>query len=110
MTRICSQRSLEERRKAPLERRPHSDRLVDEGRLRDYAEAAEALGLTRARVMNLVLLAPEIQERIAVGGHALSERSLRRVCAEAEWRKQVETVREEESDAKPVSISRAVAA
>ena len=52
----------------------HIDRLVEEGRLRDYAEAAGVLGLTRARVtqvMNLMLLAPEIQD--AVVGEPPSE-------------------------------------
>ena len=52
---------------------------------------ARTFGLTRARVtqiMNLLLLAPEIQERIAVGKLAISERDLRRVSAEPEWSKQ----------------------
>ena len=72
----------------------HIDRLVDDGRLRDYAEAADILGLTRARltqVMNLVLLAPEIQEAV-VGEGAMSERDLRRLSAEQDWGVQVSII------------------
>ena len=68
------------------------ERLVEAGELESYATAARALGLTRARlaqVMKLVLLAPKIQERILLGDNLqTSERSLRAVVAEPEWRKQ----------------------
>ena len=43
------------------------DRLIRAGELRDLADAARAMGLTRARVTqiaNLLLLAPAIQEAI----------------------------------------------
>ena len=66
----------------------HIARQIDEGAIPDYATAAQALGLTRARltqVMNLLLLAPEVQERIAVGEISVSERDLRRVSAEPDW-------------------------
>jgi hypothetical protein len=65
----------------------HIDRLVEDGTIPDYAAAARTLGLTRARltqVMNLLLLAPEIQERVLTG-ELWTERSLRDVVAEAEW-------------------------
>ena len=42
----------------------HVEWLIEDGELEDYADAARALGLTRARltqVMNLLLLAPKIQ-------------------------------------------------
>jgi hypothetical protein len=69
----------------------HVERQIEEGAIPDYASAAAALGITRARlsqVMSLLLLAPEIQARIALGEIAVSERDLRRVSAEPEWDRQ----------------------
>ena len=69
----------------------HIERLVEQGKLASYAAAAEALGLTRARltqVMNLLLLAPEVQEQILAGELTATERALRKVSAEAEWGRQ----------------------
>ena len=69
----------------------HVERLVEAGDLAGYAEAARALGITRARltqVMNLLLLAPEIQEQILTGTLCLSERRLRVVVAETYWEQQ----------------------
>ena len=69
----------------------HIERRIDDGTIPGYAAAARALGLTRARltqVMNLLLLAPEIQERIAVGELVLTERALRRVVGEPDWEEQ----------------------
>ncbi len=66
----------------------HVERLVEAGELTGYAEAARVLELTRARltqVMNLLLLAPAVQERIALGNLALTERALRRVVGEPAW-------------------------
>ena len=60
----------------------HVDRLVEAGDLPDYAAAARALGVTRARLSQLqalLLLAPEIQERVLVGELGESERGLRRM-------------------------------
>ena len=63
----------------------------------DLAHAASALGLTRARItqiMNLLLLAPEIQEEIfdlppaTNGRDPVSERLLRPIAAEPDWEKQ----------------------
>ena len=73
----------------------HIERQIDDGAIPDYAAAARALGLTRARitqVMNLLLLAPEVQERVLVGELALSERDLRRATAEPDWSKQLDLV------------------
>jgi hypothetical protein len=70
----------------------HVERQIEEGAIPDYASAAAALGITRARlsqVMSLLLLAPSIQARIALGEIAASERDLRRVSAEPEWARQV---------------------
>ncbi len=57
----------------------------------DYSTASRSLGLTHARrpqIMSMVLLAPEIQERVLVGelrGSAVTGRSLRRDVREAHW-------------------------
>ena len=61
--------------------------LVDRGDVRDYADLARLGYVSRARltqIMNLLLLAPDIQEGVlfGMGGH---ERSLRTVCAAAYW-------------------------
>lgn len=69
----------------------HVERLVEAGEIDSYAEAARALGLTRARltqVMNLLLLAPEVQERVLTGELRATERALRGVVGEAEWGRQ----------------------
>ena len=69
----------------------HINSLLDAGDLASYSEAATVLELTRARltqVMNLLLLAPEVQERIALGELRVSERGLRRVVAEPVWETQ----------------------
>ncbi len=69
----------------------HVERLIEAGELESYSAAADALGLTRARltqVMNLLLLAPKIQEGIATGELVLTERALRRVLADPVWDQQ----------------------
>ena len=74
------------------------DAMIQAGELHDLAHAARACGVTRPRVtqiMNLLLLAPEIQEAIldlppvTKGREPISERSLRVVVAEFEWREQI---------------------
>lgn len=60
-------------------------RRVDAGEFADYADMARALGFTRARItqiMDLLLLAPDIQEEILhleimPGAQPISERALR---------------------------------
>lgn len=69
----------------------HIERLVDDGVLADYAAAARKLGLTSARmtqVMNLLLLAPGIQESLLVGGRNTRERFVRAALRYAEWNHQ----------------------
>ncbi len=66
------------------------DRLIEDGTIKDYAEAARLLGITRARmtqVMNLLTLSPQLQERVLTGDIALSERALRAVAGEAVWKR-----------------------
>lgn len=86
------------------------DDLVRSGEVADFAEIAELGQVTRARVsqiVNLLNLAPEIQEAILfhppVAGErdAVSERAVRVIAAEADWGVQREmwrTFRAEASD------------
>ena len=75
------------------------DGMIRAGELRDLADAARALGLSRARVTQLsalLLLAPEIQEAIfdlppvMNGRDPVSERQLRPIVAEPNWDQQLE--------------------
>ncbi len=62
----------------------HIERLIDSGDLRDYSHAAQVLGVTRARlsqIMDLLGLAVEKQEAILVGQGGGSERSIRSTVA-----------------------------
>ncbi len=70
----------------------HVERQIEAGGIDDYSAAAAALGVTRARlsqIASLLLLAPEIQERILAGKLRVSERDLRCVAAEPDWSKQI---------------------
>ena len=73
------------------------DAKIRAGELDDMAHAAKVCGVTRPRVtqiMNLLLLAPEIQEAIldmppvTTGRDPVTERTLRPIVAKAEWTKQ----------------------
>ena len=72
------------------------DDLLREGLVRDYAELARLGQVTRARmtqIMNLLWLAPDLQERIlflegARAGRDLNERSLRPVLKTFRWDEQ----------------------
>jgi hypothetical protein len=68
--------------------------LVRSGQVRDYSELARLGHVTRARItqiMNLLLLAPDIQEellflpRIERGRDVLVQRKLQAIAAEADW-------------------------
>ena len=71
-------------------------RAIERGDYADRADLARQFGLTRARVtqlLNLTLLAPDIQEEVlrleAVDGvQPTSERALRGVVAAVEWAEQ----------------------
>ena len=74
------------------------DEMVRDGEITDYAEAARRLDLTRARmtqVMNLLLLAPAIQEvlldlpLVTNGRDPVTERQLRPIAAEPDWNRQL---------------------
>jgi len=58
----------------------HIERLIERGELRDYAHAAQRLGITRARmtqVMNLFLLPIAEQEDLILGRSARTEHAMR---------------------------------
>jgi hypothetical protein len=64
--------------------------MVDRGDVRDYADLARLGCVTGARltqIMNLLLLAPDLQERLLFGTSpvSISERIVRAVCTQVEW-------------------------
>lgn len=76
----------------------HVERKIRDGEFRDYAHAAEVLGMTRARISqisSLTLLTPSIQEAIldlplvTNGRDTVTERQLRLLVAEPYWQKQL---------------------
>jgi hypothetical protein len=68
--------------------------MVDRGEVRDYADLARLGYVTRARltqIMNLLLLAPEIQETLLnpeFVGPQIHERHLREIASLVAWRDQ----------------------
>ena len=73
------------------------DGMIRAGEIKDWAEAARLVGVTRARmtqIANLLLLAPHIQESllavspVVTGDDQVSERALRSVVSEATWEHQ----------------------
>lgn len=73
------------------------EELVRRGDVTDYADLARLGHVTRARmtqIMNLLNLAPSIQEEILFlprtvrGCDAIGERHLRSICIVADWKKQ----------------------
>lgn len=71
-------------------------RLIDSREVADRATLAEQLGLTRARltqILDLLLLAPDIQEDVLLcvapsGGRQVTERLLRRAANRPSWTSQ----------------------
>lgn len=69
---------------------------IESGEFKDYAEVARHHELTRARltqIMNLLLLAPDIQEEILAmeaepGRETISARDLRKVLRSMDWGEQ----------------------
>jgi hypothetical protein len=86
------------------------EKLVQAGDVRDYADLARLSGVTRARItqiMNLLHLAPEIQDEILhlprtlEGRDRVTERHLRKIVALANWAEQ-RTLWREFSNALPL--------
>ncbi len=80
----------------------HCQELVRRGEVADYADLARLGHVTRARmtqIMNLLNLAPDIQEEILFlppttkGRDPIGERDLRPIAAEADWQEQRKTWR-----------------
>ena len=68
------------------------ERLVEEGAVASYADAARQLGVSRARmsqIQNLLNLPPRLQEGLLLGRIDLSERRMRRLVGTAEWRREL---------------------
>ena len=75
----------------------HFQKLLDDGWVSDYADIAKLAGVSRARVsqiMDLLLLAPSIQEKMLLRYQILpteitfSERKLRTISRILQWDKQ----------------------
>ena len=73
------------------------DGMIGWGEIKNLSDASRRLGVTRARmtqIMNLLLLAPEIQEMILdlrpirSRRDPISERALRKLAAEPHWESQ----------------------
>jgi len=72
----------------------HLQAAIDQGHCRDRADLARTLDLTRARItqlLDLILLAPDIQEELLFleavdGAEPLSPRALRPIARRATWR------------------------
>ena len=73
------------------------EKLIRDGEVRDYADLARLGHVTRARltqIMNLLNLAPDIQEEIlglpavTAGDDPIRERQLRPIMATPDWNKQ----------------------
>jgi hypothetical protein len=77
--------------------------IIDRGEVRDYSDVARLGYVSRARVsqiMNLLLLAPDIQEYVLLGLESqascseVSEHELRHVASIVHWPDQRERVRD----------------
>ena len=69
----------------------HFEHLLCTGQAADLAELAKMTGVSRARIsqiMDLVLLAPDIQEQILTCSIRLAAHDLRRIAQIPEWKLQ----------------------
>ncbi len=70
----------------------HLQGLIDKGAVADYADIARLSNLSRARlsqIMNLTLLAPQIQEEILFSNVRQKEKSVRMVLKTPIWEEQI---------------------
>ena len=64
------------------------ERLVEQGAVKSYADAARRLGVSRARmaqIINLLSLSSHVQEALLLGKIDLSERRLRSLVSCPTW-------------------------
>ena len=80
------------------------DEMIRKDKLKDWADAARLVGVTRARmtqIAKLLLLAPEIQENILnlgpieIGSDPITERMMRSIVIRSEWDLQIFAVKVE---------------
>jgi hypothetical protein len=77
------------------------DRWIEDGMLRDHAHAAALLGVTQARisqVVALLALAPDIQTRLLEGDTTIPERAIRLALRSADWETQRRVIQEYERE------------
>ena len=76
----------------------HLQDLIDRGEIRNFAALARVAGITRARatqIIGLLLLAPDIQEKllflpkVVQGREVITERKLREIVKEPLWSRQM---------------------
>jgi ParB-like chromosome segregation protein Spo0J len=80
----------------------HLQAAIDRGAVADRAAVARKLGLTRARItqlLDLLMLAPDLQEAVLVleavdGAEPMAERTLRAVAHAGTWAEQREAARD----------------
>ena len=73
----------------------HVERLVENGTLKDYADAARHLDMAKSHmthIMSLLRLAPDIQAGILDGRLNISERLLRPICRLTRWNEQRDAI------------------
>ena len=69
----------------------HFDYMIHTGQAADLAELARMTGVSRARIsqiMDLLLLAPDIQGKVLDGSISLAAHDFRRIVQIAEWKRQ----------------------
>ena len=84
------------------------EQLIELGQLDDYAHAARVLGVSRARLsqlMDLILLAPDIQEAVLTGTLRTTERKLRLAARNTDWALQRRSLNVCERDPEPPRTS-----
>lgn len=72
------------------------ERLIDQRVLRDYSDAARALGVSQVRVSHLAsltLLAPAIQQAILLDGIEPTDKTLRAVARTSDWTEQLRMIK-----------------
>ncbi len=71
------------------------ERAVLDGTCENYSVAAEALGFSQprlAQILDLLFLAPDIQQRLLTGELHISDHKLRDVLRSLDWQEQEETL------------------